>query len=450
MRRFRSVIRRFWTDRKGNIGVIFGIAIVPIIGAIGAAVDYSMASAYRTDLQKALDATALALSKVLPIDDAAKRQEIGMQYFMASLGANDLQNVGLEIFPDNGKVRLVATGDYKLKIAGVFGATDFKIGASSEAVWGMGKVEVVLALDNTGSMSGQKIEKLKEGAQKLVDILKNSARNEGDAKIGIVPYTVQVRVDHTKVDLQAFGVAWHKKGGCSKSQYKTKTKCQDEDGTWREVSVADWGGCLADRDRKDDDNDNVDYDVKSSMPDPLIDDAKFPRVANSSRCPAATILPLTDVHTAAGYTAITDKISAMQAAGNTNVTIGAMWGWHLLDDLSPYTEAKPYQTKDLQKYLILMTDGDNTENRFSTSESSINGRTEKVCDNIKALPQNTANSPATPAIKVWSIRVISGNADLLKDCATNDSMYVSVTDANQLNGVFTAIGTEIASLHLAK
>ena len=54
------------------------------------------------------------------------------------------------------------------------------------------------------------------------------------------------------------------------------------------------------------------------------------------------------------------------------MTIGATWGWHLLDDKLPFTDAKPYQTKDLQKYLILMTDGDNTENRFSTSESSIN------------------------------------------------------------------------------
>jgi hypothetical protein len=444
-------MRRFWSDNKGNVAVLFGIAIVPIIGAIGAAVDYSMASAYRTDLQKALDATALALSKVLPIDDPAKRQEIGMQYFNASLGPNELENIALEIIPDNGKVKLVATGDYKLRIAGVFGAHDFKIGASSEAVWGMGKVEVVLALDNTGSMSGQKIAKLKEGAQKLVDILKNSARKEGDAKIGIVPYTVQVRIDHTiNANLEAFGVAWHDSGGCSKSQYKTKSKCEDEDGTWRGTSVANWHGCIADRDRKDKDNNNVDYDVKATIPNPIIDDAKFPRVGDSSRCPEATILPLTDVHTQAGYDAITAKISAMKADGNTNVTIGAMWGWHVLDDLPPFSEGKSYQTKDLQKYLILMTDGDNTENLFSTSENSINGRTEKVCQNIKDLAKNTANSPATPAIKVWSIRVISGNEDLLKGCATDNSMYVSVTDANQLNGVFTAIGTEIASLHLAK
>ena len=30
-------MRRFWSDRKGNIAVIFALAIVPIIGGIGAA-----------------------------------------------------------------------------------------------------------------------------------------------------------------------------------------------------------------------------------------------------------------------------------------------------------------------------------------------------------------------------------------------------------------------------
>lgn len=442
-------MRRFWSDRKGNVAVLFAIAIVPIVGGIGAAVDYSLASAYRTDLQKALDATALALSKVLPIDDAAKRQEVGMQYFLASLGPNHLKNIALEIIPDSGKVTLHATGDYTLKIANVFGATDFTVGATAAAIWGMGKVEVVLALDNTGSMSGNKLTQLKLGAQKLVDILKDSAREEGDAKIGIVPYTVQVRVDHKVVDLQVSGVNWYKDGYCNKSQYKTKPKCEDKNGVWT-AAPSNWKGCLVDRDSKDVDNNAIDYDVKAAIPNPLVPDAKFPRVKDTSDCPAQTILPLTDIVKNGGYKLVSDKISAMQASGNTNVTMGAMWGWHLLDPQAPFTEGKPYQTKNLQKFLILMTDGDNTENRFSTSQNSIDDRTEKVCDSIKALSQNTANNPATPAIKVWAIRVISGNATLLKGCATDNTTYVSVTDANQLEGVFTKIGTEIASLHLAK
>ncbi len=439
-------MRRFWSDRKGNVAVLFALAVVPVVGGLGAAIDYSMANSYRTDIQKALDSTALALSKLLPLDEA-KMNEVGMQYFLASLGNHELTNLDLDIVPDNGKVTLHATGDYTPKLANLFGATSFQVGARAEAVWSMGKVEVVLALDNTGSMAGEKIAKLKEGAQKLVDILKNSARKEGDAKIGIVPYTVQVRVDHT-----AFAAAtWWRDGYCNRSQYKTKDDCEDEGHTWRQTNSASWEGCLSERDQKDDDNNWINYDALGTAVDPANPDTKFPRAWNNSdRCPSATILPLTDVYPSSGYTAVTNKITAMTANGNTNVTIGAVWGWHLLDDIEPFTEGRPYQTKDVQKYLILMTDGDNTESRFSSNETSINNRTKAVCDNIKALPQNTANVPATPAIKIWSIRVINGNADLLKGCATNSSMYVSVTDANQLNAVFTAIGSEIASLHLAK
>lgn len=437
-------MRRFWSDRKGNVAVLFAFAIVPVIGAMGAAVDYSLANSYRTDMQKALDSTALALSKILPTDEATMNK-VGMEYFQASMGKHTMANLDLEIVPGVGKVTLRATGDYSPKIANVLGVTHFQIGANAEATWGLGKVEVVLALDNTGSMSGQKIVKLKQGAQKLVDILKNAARKEGDAKIGVVPYTVQVKVD----PVAHATATWWRDGYCSKSQYKNEDDCEDENGTWR-TNSGNWTGCISERDQKNASNNWINHDANDTEPD-ANNDTKFPRApANSNRCPAATILPLTDIHAQAGYDAVTSKISAMQAVGNTNVTIGAVWGWHLLDDKAPFIEGKPYNTKDVQKYLILMTDGLNTESRYSSSQNTIDDRTEAACDAIKALPQNTANNPPTPAIKVWSIRLIDGNQTLLRNCATNTSMYMNVTDPNQLDSVFGAIGTEIANLHLSK
>ena len=41
----------------------FALASIPMIGAIGAAVDYSRANSARTAMQAALDSTALILSK---------------------------------------------------------------------------------------------------------------------------------------------------------------------------------------------------------------------------------------------------------------------------------------------------------------------------------------------------------------------------------------------------
>ena len=57
----------------------FALAIIPMIGAIGAAVDYSRANSARTAMQAALDSTALILSKDAQTltTGAAQRQGAG-------------------------------------------------------------------------------------------------------------------------------------------------------------------------------------------------------------------------------------------------------------------------------------------------------------------------------------------------------------------------------------
>lgn len=57
---FSGLMKRFRTDQRGNIAVIFGIAIIPIISAVGCAVDYSEASRMKAKLQSAADAAAVA------------------------------------------------------------------------------------------------------------------------------------------------------------------------------------------------------------------------------------------------------------------------------------------------------------------------------------------------------------------------------------------------------
>ena len=60
MRSFSSLLNRFRRDRRGNIAVIFGIACIPLISAIGCAVDYSEATRIKAKLQSAADAAAVA------------------------------------------------------------------------------------------------------------------------------------------------------------------------------------------------------------------------------------------------------------------------------------------------------------------------------------------------------------------------------------------------------
>src|SRR6185437_5555387 len=58
--RLRALVSRFHHDSRGNIAVIFTIALLPILAAIGCAVDYSLATRMRAKLQSAADAAAVA------------------------------------------------------------------------------------------------------------------------------------------------------------------------------------------------------------------------------------------------------------------------------------------------------------------------------------------------------------------------------------------------------
>src|SRR3569832_1530798 len=59
----RGRIAAFRADRGGNVTLIFGIAVIPLVGVVAVAVDYSRANAARTAMQAALDATTLMVSK---------------------------------------------------------------------------------------------------------------------------------------------------------------------------------------------------------------------------------------------------------------------------------------------------------------------------------------------------------------------------------------------------
>ena len=94
---------------------------------------------------------------------------------------------------------------------------------------------------------------------------------------------------------------------------------------------------------------------------------------------------------------------------------------------------------DVDKVIILLTDGLNTANRFTTNASQIDARTAAVCDNIKAAK-----------IKMFTVRVIEGNAALLQGCATASNMFYDVQVASQLKDVFASIAASHSGARLAK
>src|SRR5690242_2954507 len=59
MRALNRLFSRFFRDRRGNISMIFGLTVVPLVVAVGTGVDYSLAARMKAKLQSAADAAAV-------------------------------------------------------------------------------------------------------------------------------------------------------------------------------------------------------------------------------------------------------------------------------------------------------------------------------------------------------------------------------------------------------
>src|SRR4051794_34999928 len=87
------LLARFLKDRRGSVAPMFALAIIPIIGFTGAAIDYSRANAIRTKMQAAADATSLAMSKLAPTLTQSQLQSQTTAYFNALFGTTDARNI---------------------------------------------------------------------------------------------------------------------------------------------------------------------------------------------------------------------------------------------------------------------------------------------------------------------------------------------------------------------
>lgn len=414
----RRAVLAFREDRGGNLVVIFAILLVPLLGMVGAAIDYTRASTARQMLMSAVDTAALMAAR-----DAAKLTDAQLQtrindWISANLygvDAGSFSGAKVTIDRTNRTIDISADARVKTTMTQLVGPDGVTVRGSSQSTWGTNKIELALVLDNTGSMSSSgKMTALKTASKDLLKIMKEATTETDQIKISIVPFNTQVKlVAATYKD--APWIRFGMKRSCGWNCTETMDKAK-----W----TAAGQGCITDRDK--------DYDTTDG--EAVID-------TNAKRYPAdwcdqsslATILPLT-----ADWTALNNKVDSMTPVGNTNVTIGAVWGMATLSSALPLNEAKPVGTERLTKYMILLTDGENTANQFNDSSSVIDSRTRLACTNAKAA-----------GLQVYTIRVIDGNRDLLKSCASQASMYYEVSNASQLSPVFQTIAKEISQVRIS-
>jgi len=402
---------RFLQDRRGVVVPIFALMVTAIFGFVGAAIDYSRASATRVALQAALDSTALMLSKEVdpahPENLPAKAEKYFRTMFTRKDAHVDSVNAVLGN-PQQGEFTLTVTAAATINttVARVIGQKEMNIGSTGIVRWGIKRLELALALDNTGSMAQSgKMDALKTSVHNMLDTLQKAAKKPDDVKVAIIPFDTKVNV-----------------GASNISQTYV-------DFNFNNINKNTWNGCVIDRAKN--------YDVQDTAPVQGNSGTLFPAATCSGLVEA---IPLTN-----DWATLNARVDQMNPAGNTNVTIGLVWAWHALTNTQPFTQASDPQP-DLDKVIILLTDGTNTQNRFTKTTSLIDQRTELVCANLK----NTAATLPPNGIKVYTVRVIDGNATLLKDCASRPEYYYDVQQADQLIAVFSSIAQNLANLRIAQ
>jgi Flp pilus assembly protein TadG len=176
-------------------------ASLPIIGFVGAAIDYSRANSVKAAMQTALDATALMLAKEAATDTEDQLKANAKKYFKALFTREEAKDVDVQVtYSTTGgsHVDIKATAALEAQFIRVLGYDTFHVGASSTAKWGLTRLRVALVLDNTGSMSSDgKMTALKTATKTLIDQLHGAVATSGDIYVSIIPFAQDVNLGNS-------------------------------------------------------------------------------------------------------------------------------------------------------------------------------------------------------------------------------------------------------------
>jgi Flp pilus assembly protein TadG len=201
--RFVETLRHYVGNKAGNVALIMGITALPLMGLVGASIDYSQAMRARAQLQEALDTASLAGTKAFDQSDQRIR-EIVNSFFQAN-APTALRGSGLEITIQRGNfnspspaareswVRVRTDATVQTNIVRVLGFNTIQVAAASTSTIGSNNAEVVIALDVTGSMEPN-IAALRQGARDLLRTIFMGADSSDSLRASVVPFNHVVNI----------------------------------------------------------------------------------------------------------------------------------------------------------------------------------------------------------------------------------------------------------------
>ncbi|WP_291841724.1 TadE/TadG family type IV pilus assembly protein [Maricaulis sp.] len=492
-------ISRLARDRRGNIAMLFSLLLVPITVLSGGAVDINQALNARARLSRALDAAALAVGVRTSISES-EAADLALDFVSANYPDREIgaiENLSVTLDSDNDRVTVRAESRVETIILGLIGIEHITVHWESEVQRARSSLELVMVLDNTGSMGGSKIASLREAGLLLTDILFDGA-DADRLKIGLVPFSATVNVG------TSYERAWWLDANAQSPLHSENfSPAANRWDLYDTIQNREWEGCVEARAIPHDVEDTTpttadpdtlflpyfapdesNYAASASYSNSYLNDGmggsnerarmrNTPKYTNawissSSRgpdrgCTARPITPLTD-HRGT----IDDAIEDMIANGTTNIPIGISWGVRVLSPGLPFTEGVGFDEDDTIKAMVVLTDGENyldgrnnpnyseysgygymRDGRLGIQSSSdatirnaLNDRTEAACDYAKSL-----------GIRVYTITFqvsSSSTRELMRDCATHPTLYYDSPSDAALRSAFEMIAGDLTNLRLSR
>ncbi|MCP4934725.1 MAG: VWA domain-containing protein [bacterium] len=438
-----SFFERFSRSTKGATVVIFAFMVVPIMALAGGVVDYGKALRVKSELVVALDAAVLAATQAYALDNSVDTEQIINDFITRNYSDSGKTLLSSYLVINTPKIdeneQLSVQLDVKvptdfLKLVG-FKEFDFSLNAS--AVIGGMELEIALVLDNTGSMSGSKIRTLRSAASDLVDKLIPDGGTD-KVQIALVPFAEYVNIGTENRNEPGLEIP---------ADYTHPVTGED----------FKWLGCMGSRSG---DLKIKDEDYATGVPGIMMTSGSSKNPYWKGRCPSQSIVRLTD-----DSSTIKTGIEGMDAQGWTYIPGGLAWGWRVLSNKAPFTQGVVDSEKNVQKSIILMTDGANTRAPQNWSNGAtinhsgeVNGHSIHVDDGAAAIADpitaQLCENIKAEGIVVHTIafEVPEGSPveDLMRNCAGNGGQYYDADDAEGLANAFNQIALALLNLRLSK
>lgn len=423
----------FLTNERGSISIMFGAAIIAMVGVVGLSIDVGRSMDAHSKAASALDSAVLAATRAVFSGDksVSEIETLAANFFEGNLSSvgdigADYTDFTADVDTETKTVKARTTVHVPTTFGAIFGVNKISYTVASSATFNIQDIELSLVLDLTGSMCQpcSKIDALKDASKELIDALMPENGGASEVKIALAPYSASVNAG----PLTEIATAGRSTDGC----------LVERDGLHAYEDVAPPADYA----------DVTDADIVSGTSLNFIANAPARQFnidrrgqRNSYSCPNAELVPLsTDKEM------LKDAVDGFRTNGWTAGHLGAAWGWYMISDswgalLPGESSPKPYGSKNLIKAIVLMTDGE-----FNTAYRNTNSANQamSLCDAMKDKD-----------VIVYAVSFKSANHPTLRNCASTDAnsgdlLYWDADNGSELTAAFKDIAIRLTNLRLDK